>query len=177
MQEIQNTKVAIMATDGFEEIELSLPQDKLIESGIIVHIVSDKPILKSWDKKQWYKDFKVDHLIGEANAKNYAMLLLPGGVLNADKLRRNSKAVEWIKEFKKQDKFIAAICHGPQLLIEADLVKGKKVTSHYAIKTDMINAGAAYSDKKVIRHDKFITAQGAEDTEEFTKEIISALKS
>lgn len=177
MEDTQNKKVAIMATDGFEEIELSLPQDKLIENGIIVHIISDNPILKSWNKKQWNKDFKVDHLIGEANAQNYDMLILPGGVLNADKLRRNDKAIEWIKEFYNKGKFIAAICHGPQLLIEADLVKGRKVTSHYAIKTDMINAGADYSDKKVISQDKFITAQGAEDTEAFTDEILSALKS
>ena len=98
-------------------------------------------------------------------------------MLNSDKLRRNNKAIEWIKEFSNQDKFIAAICHGPQLLIEAGLVKGSVVTSHHAIKTDMINAGANYSEEKVLKQGKFITAEGAEDTEAFTEEILSALKS
>lgn len=172
---IKDKNIAILATHGFEEIELELPQTKLIELGATVHLVADEPILKSWNKKEWNKDFRVDKQLDNARPEDYDLLILPGGVLNTDKLRRNTKVIEWIQEFHDQDKPIASICHGPQLLIEAKLVKGKKITSHHAIKTDLLNAGADYINDRVCNEANLISAQGASDTEQFVQEIIKAL--
>jgi len=173
--DIKNKRIAIIATNGFEEIELVMPHRKLLEMGATVHLISEEPIIKSWNRKEWNKDFRVDKQLGNTHPTNYDLLILPGGVLNTDKLRRNKKVLEWIKEFHFQDKPIASICHGPQLLIETDMVRGNKITAHPAIKTDMVNAEANYIDEKVINEGRFISAQGANDTEEFVEEIIKTL--
>lgn len=172
---IQDKRIAILATNGFEEVELEMPQSRIRETGATVHIISDEPILKSWHQKKWNKDFRVDKQLAHAKPDDYDLLILPGGVLNTDKLRRNRNVIEWVKEFHGQNKPIAAICHGPQILIEADLVKDKKITSHFAIKTDMINAGASYVNDSVFKEGEFISAQGASDTETFVNEIINTL--
>ncbi|MCB2196726.1 MAG: type 1 glutamine amidotransferase [Bacteroidetes bacterium] len=172
---INDKKIAILATHGFEEIELEMPQSRLTEMGATVHLISDEPILKSWHQKQWNKDFRVDKQLDNARPGDYDLLILPGGVLNTDKLRRNEKIIEWIQEYHDQDKPIASICHGPQLLIEAKLVKGEKITSHHAIKTDLLNAGADYITDRVYSEGNFISAQGASDTEQFVQEIIKIL--
>ena len=168
---IRDKKIAILATNGFEQVELELPQDKLTEMGATVELISEEPIIKSWHQKKWNKDFRADKKLKDTKPEDYDLLILPGGVLNTDKLRRSTKVIEWIKEFYNLDKPIASICHGPQLLIEANLVKGKKITSHHAIKTDMINAGAEYMLDPVYREGNFISAQGATDTEPFVGEI------
>ncbi|MFP4025479.1 MAG: DJ-1/PfpI/YhbO family deglycase/protease [Thiohalospira sp.] len=172
---IRDKKIAILATNGFEQVELELPQNKLTEMGAKVELISEEPILKSWNKKDWGKDFRADIELKDTKPEDYDLLILPGGVLNTDKLRRSTKVIEWIKEFYNLDKPIASICHGPQLLIEANLIKGKKITSHHAIKTDMINAGAEYMPDPVYRAGNFISAQGASDTKPFVEEIINLL--
>ncbi|MGM0504642.1 MAG: DJ-1/PfpI/YhbO family deglycase/protease [Bacteroidota bacterium] len=172
---IRDKKIAILATNGFEQVELELPQNKLTEMGATVQLISEEPVLKSWHQKNWNKDFRVDKKLKDTSPEDYDLLILPGGVLNTDKLRRSIKVIEWIKKFYNQDKPIASICHGPQLLIEANLVKGKKITSHHAIKTDMMNAGAEYMIDPVYREGNFISAQGASDTESFVQEIINFL--
>lgn len=180
MQEVKNLKdktVAILASDGFEEIELTAPLEELTGYGATVHIISDKPKIKSWKHKQWGSDFKSNRLLEAANIKDYDILILPGGILNSDRLRRNTKAIEFIKGFYANDKFIAAICHGSQLLIEAGLVKGKTLTAHHAIRTDMKNAGANYEDHSVLKDGKIISARNANDVSNFLKQIIDALKS
>jgi len=168
--------VAIMATDGFEEIELSAPKEKLEKEGAIVSLVADRTILKSWKNHQWSKDFKVDFLLEDFRPDDYDALILPGGVINADRLRRNKKAIDIIKEFDEEGKIIAAICHGPQLLIEAGLIKGRIATSHTALKTDMINAGADFKENRVVVDKNYITAQGPKDIDRFVEEIIEGLR-
>jgi protease I len=167
--------VAIMATDGFEEIELTAPKEKLEKEGAMVSLIADKAILKSWKNHQWSKDFKVDYLLEDFRPDDYDALILPGGVINADRLRRNKKAIGIIKKFDEEGKIIAAICHGPQLLIEAGLVKGKIATSHTALKTDLINAGADFNENGVVVDKNYITAQGPKDIERFVEEIIEGL--
>jgi protease I len=178
MADIKNLKdkrVAILATNGFEEVELTAPRDELSSYGAQVDIVSDEPVIKSWKNKQWGNEFKTDKLLNAASAGEYQALIIPGGVINSDRLRRNEKATELVKAFNDEHKLIAAICHGPQLLIEADLVSGKKMTAHRAIKKDMMNAGAEYEDFGVLIDDNFITARGSADVPSFLKKITSVL--
>ena len=172
---IYEKTIAIMATDGFEEIELTGPRNELEKQGLKVHIVSDKPKIKSWQKGNWGSEFHVDVLVENLNPHEYHALMIPGGVIHPDKLRRNALAVELIRDFDRQHKLIAAICHGPQLLIEADLVKGKSMTSHRALKTDMKNAGAIYEDTGVVKDNNFITARGPEDVAAFSGKIMESL--
>lgn len=173
---LKGKSIAIMATDGFEEVELTVPKEELENHGATVHILGENPSIKSWHKKQWGRDFNTDAIIGQADPAKYDVLILPGGVLNSDRLRRNNEAVEFVKTFSSKNKLIAAICHGPQLLIEADLVESKKMTAHHAIKTDMINAGAIYQANRVVQDNNFITAMGAGDVPDFVNRIIVYLK-
>ncbi len=178
MQEVEKLKdktIAILATDGFEEIELAGPKKELEQYGATVHLVADKTKITSWKKKQWGHVFEVDKLIANTSSEGYDALIIPGGVINADKLRRSKKAVEIIQSFNNENKLIAAICHGPQLLIEAGLVKGKTVSGHHAIKTDLINAGANYEDLSVAADNNIVTARGADDVPSFLKKIIGIL--
>jgi protease I len=172
---LKGISVAIMATDGFEEVELTVPKEELESRGATVEILSENETIKSWKNKQWGSTFKVDSLLGKAELSKYHALIVPGGALNADKLRRNKTAIEIIRSFSRQNKPIAAICHGPQLLIEAGLVESRKMTSHHAIKTDMKNAGADFQDERVTQDKNFITAMGAEDVHPFAAKIIAAL--
>jgi protease I len=167
--------IAIMATDGFEEVELTIPKQELESHGAKVEILSEKEKIKSWKNHEWGSTFSVDTMLEKAVLNKYDALILPGGVLNADRLRRNNTAIEMIRNFDVQNKLIAAICHGPLLLIEAGLVEGRKMTSHDAIKTDMINAGADFQDERVVQDKLFITAVGATDVDSFSARIISAL--
>ena len=167
--------IAIIATDGFEESELTEPRIALSGQGATVHLISEKSEIRSWKEKNWGSLLKVDRLFENVKESDYDALVIPGGVINADKLRRNTNAVAFIKEFDKKNKLIAAICHGPQLLIEADIVKGNSLTSHPAIKTDLINAGADYIDKGVFKFWHFVTAQGVSDIPRFIDEIISEM--
>ncbi|MFW5644939.1 MAG: DJ-1/PfpI/YhbO family deglycase/protease [Bacteroidota bacterium] len=173
---LTDKKVAILATNGFEEIELTAPKKELEGYGATVEILSNEHKIKSWDKTNWGQDFQTDKLIKHANVDDYDALILPGGVINGDKLRRDEEAVQMIKTFSMKNKLIAAICHGPQLLIEADLVNGKKLTSHPAIKTDIKNAGASYLEIGVAEDENLITAQGPNDISGFMKKIYEYLK-
>ena len=176
IESLKNKAVAIIATDGFEEIELTAPKSELEYYGVKVHIVSETEKIKSWKDGHWSGDFFVDMFLDNIRVEEYGALIIPGGVINADRLRRNSKAIRIIKEFDKRKKIIAAICHGPQLLIEAGLVKGKNMTSHHAIRTDMINAGAKFMDYGVCSDGNYITAQGVDDISSFLKKIIGMLE-
>ena len=165
--------IAILATDGFEESELSEPRNALKDEGIITHIVSpDNDQIRAWNHTEWSNDYNVDVPLEEADAGNYDALLLPGGVINPDKLRTNDKAIRFIKDFIEADKPVAAICHGPQLLIEAGVVEGRKLTSYHAIKTDLKNAGANWVDEEVVIDRNIITSRNPDDIPAFNKAII-----
>lgn len=170
---LENKKVAILATDGFEKSELFEPLKKLREEGATVHIVSDKDgEIKSWDKTDWGKSITVDKRITEVSESDYNSLVLPGGVINPDKLRINEDALNFIRAFFKSGKPVAAICHAPWLLISADVIKGRKVTSYKSIKDDVINAGGNWMDKEVVVDQGLVTSRNPDDLPAFCAKIV-----
>lgn len=176
--EILNSKrVAILATDGFEKSELFDPKATLEKAGVKVDVVSLKSgEIKSWDKKDWGETIKVDVVLSDANVEDYDGLLLPGGVINPDKLRIEEDAVSFVREFGEAGKPIAAICHGPWTLIDAGLVEGRKMTSYPSIKTDLINAGAEWVDEEVVTDQGLVTSRKPSDIPAFTAKFMSELE-
>ena len=175
MEKLKDKKIAILVADGFEEIELSSPKEALENAGAKTYIISpskDKVRAKQGD--EWSGDYPIDVNLQEAEKNKYDALLLPGGVINPDKLRTNKSAIALVNAFWERDKPIAAICHGPQLLINADLVRGKKMTSVEAIKMDLINAGADWEDSAVVVDEGLITSRTPDDLPEFNKAMIKA---
>lgn len=175
MEKLKDKKIAILVADGFEEIELSSPKEALENAGaktVIISPSTDK--VRSKQSDEWSSDYPVDVNLQEAEEDKYDALLLPGGVINPDKLRTNKSAIALLNAFWERNKPIAAICHGPQLLINADLVRGKKMTSVEAIKMDLINAGADWEDSAVVVDDGLITSRTPDDLPEFNKAIIKA---
>ena len=172
---LQGKKVAILATDGFEQAELTDPKKNLEEAGATTEVISIKSgEIKGWDKTDWGKSVKVDKTLDQAKTGDYDILVLPGGQINPDKLRIDEKAVAFVKEFAQSGKTVAAICHGPWTLIEAGVVKGKTMTSWPSVKTDLKNAGANWVDKEVVVDGNFITSRKPEDIPAFSKAIIDA---
>jgi protease I len=170
---LKNYKVAMLVSNGFEQSEMEKPKKALEEEGAVVVIISpEKSKVKGWKDKIWGDEFKVDMLLEEANANDFLGLVLPGGVMNPDQLRLNQQAINFIKAFIQADKPIAAICHGPWPLIDADYVKGKTMTSWPSLKLDLKNAGANWVDKEVVRDQKLITSRKPDDLPAFNQEII-----
>lgn len=172
---LKNRKVAMLATVGFEEDELTSPKKALENAGAKVHIVSDKDKLKSWVHTHWGDEFDVDKNVEDVDVDDYDALILPGGVINPDKLRRNKTAVQFVKDFMESGKPVASICHGPQMLIEAGVVKGRNLTSYHSINTDLKNAGASWSDLEVVTDGNLITSRSPKDLDAFNKKIIEYL--
>src|SRR6267154_3538595 len=173
---IKGKKIAILATDGYEQVELTDPKRDLEKAGAKVDVLSIKAgQIKGWDKTDWGKSVKVDHLVNEVKPADYDALVLPGGQINPDKLRTDKNAVAFIKQFVESGKPVAAICHGPWGLIEADVVKGKTVTSWPSVHTDLKNAGANWVDKEVVQDGNLITSRKPEDIPAFSKQIIETL--
>ena len=142
--QLDNKKIAILATNGFEQSELEVPRDKLKAAGATVHIISPETgAIKGWDKKDWGRPVKVDKTLSQVSADDYDAVVLPGGQINPDLLRVEPKALAFIKDIFNQKKIIAAVCHAPWLLIETGIAKGRKMTSYKSIKTDVMNAGAS----------------------------------
>jgi protease I len=176
-EEIKGKKVAILTENGFEEVELTSPKKALEERGAIVHIVSpQKEKVKAWDKDHWSIELPVDVPLSEANPEDYDMLLVPGGVINPDEMRTNADCVSFAQHFIEQGKPLAAICHGPQLLIETGMISTRKVTSYPSIKTDLINAGALWEDAEVVVDNGLVTSRSPKDLEAFNKKILEELR-
>jgi len=168
--------VAILTENGFEEVELTGPMNALEEAGATVHIVSpQKDKVKGWNHDHWSIELPVDTNLSDAKPEDYDMLVLPGGVLNPDKLRQNKEAVLFAQHFLEQAKPLAAICHGPQLLIETGMLDGRTMTSYWSVKTDMLNAGVNWVDKEVVVDNGLITSRSPEDLEVFNKKMIEEL--
>jgi protease I len=169
-------KVAILATDGFERSELMSPQSALLDVGATVHIISDHGgSIRSWHNSDWNETVDVDKTVNEVNADDYDALVLPGGVINPDKLRTNEKAVSFIRDFFAQHKPVASICHGPQLLIEAAVVEGRTLTSFPSIKTDLINAGAHWEDSEVVTDNSLVTSRNPDDLPAFNAKMVEEI--
>lgn len=170
---LRGKKIAILATNGFEQSELLEPKKALEEVGAIAIVISpEKNTIRGWQHDDWGDKVNVDLLLDQANVDDYDGLLLPGGVINPDKLRLNDKAIELIKQFHATDKPIAAICHGPWTLINAGIVKGRKLTSWPSIKLDLINAGANWVDAQVVVDGKLVTSRKPDDIPAFNAEMI-----
>lgn len=173
---IKLKRVAILSEEGFEEVELTSPKSALENAGIKVDVISPKQdSIKGWDKTDWGKEVKVDINLKNANADDYDALVLPGGVMNPDKLRVNKDAVLFVKQFIRSGKTIAAICHGPQTLIETGMIEGKTMTSFPSLQTDLMNAGVDWVDKEMVHYGQFITSRKPADLEAFNTELIQSL--
>lgn len=176
MKSIQGKRIAILSENGFEEVELTSPKQALEEAGATVEIISpQKEKIKAWDHDHWSIELKVDKNIEDANANDYDALLLPGGVMNPDKLRTNKKAVEFAKEFLEAGKPVAAICHGPQTLIETGLLDGRTMTSYPSLQTDLKNAGVDWVDREVIVDNGLVTSRKPDDLKAFNKKMIEEI--
>ncbi|GAB1596770.1 type 1 glutamine amidotransferase domain-containing protein [Lysobacter claricitrinus] len=170
-------RIAILATDGFEQSELMKPRALLKEAGFHVDVVSPKAgAIRGWSKKEWGDNVPVDVELSQARADDYDALVLPGGVINPDQLRTQEAAVEFVRAFDRAGKTLAAICHGPWLLVEAGAAKGRNVTSWPSVRTDLQNAGATWKDEAVVRDGHVITSRKPDDIPDFTQAVIDALR-
>jgi protease I len=173
---IAGKKIAILATHGFEQSELEVPLQKLKEAGAQVQIVSlEAGEIKGWAKKDWGRPVSVDRTLDEAKPSDYDALVLPGGQINPDLLRAEPKAIDFIKGFWRDNKVVGAICHAPWLLIEADIVKGRRVTSYRSIKTDVINAGGRWEDSEVVTDQGLVTSRNPGDLDAFSRKLIEEI--
>ncbi|RYE56424.1 MAG: type 1 glutamine amidotransferase [Hyphomicrobiales bacterium] len=176
MRNLTGKRVAILATDGYEQSELELPLARLKEAGAQVDIVSLKPgVIKGWHHHDWGRPIDVDKVLGQVSPGDYDGLVLPGGQMNPDTLRLEPDAIGFIRSFWDQDKVIAAICHAPWLLIEAGLVKGRNVTSWPSVRTDLINAGGIWHDEDVVTDQGLVTSRRPTDLESFCLKIAEEL--
>lgn len=177
MTDLSRKKVAILVADGFEQVELTKPRAALDEAGVKTVLVSPNE-----DKVQGFQQidkgdtFDVDQQLDGANPDDFNALLLPGGIVNPDLLRGNDKAVKFVQAFFKAGKPVFAICHGPQLLITAEVVKGRRMTSYNTVRTDLINAGADWQDEEVVVDNGLVTSRNPDDIPAFNKKIIEELK-
>lgn len=172
----KSNKIAILTENGFEQSELTSPKEALEKAGYHVEIVSpQREKVRGWDHDHWGIELPVDKHVTDVTADEYQGLVLPGGVLNPDELRTNTDAIELIKDFFESGKVVAAICHGPQSLIEAGLVRGRKMTSYPSIKVDLANAGALWVDEEVVVDNGLITSRKPDDLPAFNQKLLEEL--
>lgn len=177
MPNLSGKTVAILTENGFEEIELTSPKKALEEAGATVHIISPRQgKVKAWNKTDWGMEVQVDKQLDTVEPSDYDALVLPGGVMNPDKLRMNKDAVAFATHFLEQAKPLAAICHGPQLLIETGMLQGRNMTSYPSLQTDLKNAGADWEDKEVIVDNGLVTSRTPEDLEAFNRKMLEEIK-
>ncbi len=175
---LQGKKIAILATDGFEQSELLSPQAALLEAGADIDVVSIKEgQIKAWNEDKWGEKVTVDKLAANANTADYDALLLPGGLFNPDSLRQDSDAKAFVDGFfgAKKNKPVAAICHAPWLLAEINKLRDKKVTSYPSIKSDLINAGANWVDQEVCVDQGLVTSRSPADLDAFNAKFIEEI--
>ncbi len=174
---LNGKQVAVLATDGFEQSELQEPKRLLESWGATVTVIApdDAKQIRGWKDKDWGESVTVDQSLAAAKAEAYDALVLPGGVINPDKLRIDSHAVDFIKAFGASGKPVAAICHGPWLLVESGLAKGREVTSWPSLKTDLGNAGARWRDAEVAVDGNLITSRKPDDIPAFADAVAKAL--
>jgi protease I len=167
-------RVAILATDGFEQSELTEPRKALDEAGATTEVVSpEEDAIKGWSHKEWGRMVDVDQSLDEANPDDYHALVLPGGVMNPDALRMQPKAVAFVKAFFDAAKPIAAICHGPWMVVESGAARGYRMTSWPSLKTDIKNAGGEWVDEEVVVDENLVTSRKPDDLPAFNREMIS----
>ncbi|HEY3159226.1 MAG TPA: type 1 glutamine amidotransferase domain-containing protein [Vicinamibacterales bacterium] len=171
--QLKGKRVAVLATDGFEQDELTRPRKALEDEGAKVDVVSPEAgRIRGWKHKAWGDEVAVDRTLDQAKADEYDALLLPGGVMNPDRLRMDPRAVQFVKRFFADGKPIAVICHGPWMLIEAGVVRGVTMTSWPSVKTDLINAGARWVDLEVAVDRGIVSSRKPDDIPAFNRKMI-----
>ena len=171
--ELRGKRIAALVDDGFEQVELTEPKQALEGAGAHVDVVSPQPQkVKGWQHTKWGDEFSVDQRLDSVTAGEYDALLLPGGVMNPDRLRTNEKAVALVKAFADAGKPIAAICHGPWTLIDAGVVRGRTLTSWPSLATDLRNAGANWVDEECVNDNGLVTARKPADIPAFNRKMI-----
>jgi protease I len=176
MATLSGKKVAILTENGFEEAELTSPKKALEAAGAKVQIVSpQKEKVKAWDHDHWSIELPVDMQLEKANAEDYDALMIPGGVINPDQMRVNQDCVDFAQQFLEAGKPVAAICHGPQLLIETGMLHGRNMTSFPSIRTDLENAGVTWADLEVVVDNGLVTSRSPKDLEAFNKKMIEEI--
>jgi len=177
MPGIKQSKILIIATHGFEQSELEMPRDKLRAAGAEVTVASpDGKQITGWDHTDWGRPADVDIKISDAKESDYTALVIPGGVMNPDKLRVDEDAMTLVKAFLASGKVVAAVCHGPWLLVQAGALKGRQATSYGSIRKDVENAGATWVDEKVVVDNGIITSRNPDDLPAFISKIIEEVQ-
>lgn len=176
MARVENCKVAILTEAGFEQVELTSPKEALEAAGAKVDVISPKSgKIRAWNEKDWGIEIDVDKELSQVSPDDYDALVLPGGVMNPDKLRQNKEAVAFVSAFLDEGKPVAAICHGPQMLIETGLIAGRTLTSYPSLQTDLKNAGAHWVDQEVVVDHGLVTSRTPKDLEAFNQKAIEAI--
>ena len=176
MHTLKNKRVAILTENGFEETELISPKKALEDAGIIVYIISmQEGKVKAWNHDHWSIELPVDVNLKKAISEEYDALIIPGGVINTDKMRLQNEYASFVQEFIEAGKTVAAIGHGPQLLIETLMINGKEITSSPSLKTDLQNAGANWIDKEVVVDEDIITSRGSKDLPAFNAKLLQEI--
>jgi protease I len=175
-EDLRGRKVAIVVTDGFEQVEMTSPREALKKAGAQTDLISPtEGKVKGWEHTKWGNEFPVDKPLKKANAEEYDALLLPGGVINPDKLRRDEQALDFVRSFFNAGKPVGAICHGPWTLIDAGVVRGRKVTSYESIQSDLKNAGAEWVDEEVVVDNGLVTSRKPDDLPAFNRKLIGEI--
>lgn len=176
MRDLTGKRVAIVVADGFEQVEMTSPREALEEAGAETYLVStEESRVKGWRHTDWGDTFAVDVPIDEAASDDFHALLLPGGVMSPDKLRREERVLEFVRAFFEEGKPVAAICHGPWTLIDAGVVEGRRMTSYPSIRKDLENAGAEWTDLEVVVDDGLVTSRKPEDLPAFNAKMIEEI--
>ncbi|MFO1116713.1 MAG: type 1 glutamine amidotransferase domain-containing protein [Beijerinckiaceae bacterium] len=180
MTDISQARILILATDGFEQSELMVPQRKLNEAGAMVEVAApksrqQKDSIRGWNEKDWGESVKVDRDLDDVQVDDYQALVLPGGQMNPDRLRLEPKALDLIRRFLSSGKIVAAICHAPWLLVETGAAKGRRMTSWPSVRTDVVNAGGKWEDSEVVVDDGIVTSRSPADLDAFVAKIIEEI--
>ena len=174
--QVTGKKVATLVTSGFEQVEFTEPRDALLAAGVEVTVVSLKPgEIQGMNHDKPADRFAVDQVVSEARSEDFDALLVPGGVMNPDALRGDEKAVAFVRAFFDASKPVFAICHGPQVLITADVVEGRDMTSYKTVRVDLENAGARWMDKSVVVDQGLVTSRNPDDIPDFIDKMLEEL--
>ena len=175
--ELQGRRIAILVTDGFEQVEMTKPREALQQAGAETHLIGPHHgQVQGWNHDEKGDKFTVDKALDSVSAKDYDALLQPGGVASPDRLRMIPKAVQLVKDFHEQHKPMAVICHGPWMLVEAGIVRGRTLTSWPSLKTDIRNAGGKWVDQEVVTDGNMVTSRKPDDIPAFIREMLNMFR-